>query len=139
MLHVIRRIHSINGRNSMVNQLLLTKNVRTASSVPTKKVETKTSPEETKTEDLDEKFLKVFHYPHVIKVALYQRLKVIITKSFNSNRYVQSQYTVLKRKTQEYLSKYKEREKSVIKTAQWMTIFTVLRLPKLHENCLGTA
>ena len=105
MLHVIRRIHSINGRNSMVNQLLLTKNVRTASSVPTKKVETKTSPEETKTEDLDEKFLKVFHYPHVIKVALYQRLKVIITKSFNSNRYVQSQYTVLKRKTQEYLSK----------------------------------
>ena len=69
----------------MVNQLLLTKNVRTASSVPTKKVETKTSPEETKTEDLDEKFLKVFHYPHVIKVALYQRLKVIISKSFNFN------------------------------------------------------
>ena len=132
MLHVIRRIHSINGRNSIVNQLSLTKNVRTASSAPTKKVATKT-------EELDEKFLKVFHYPHVIKVALYQRLKVIITKSFNSNRYVQSQYTVLKRKTQEYLSKYKEREKSVIKTAQWMTIFTVLRLPKLHENCLGTA
>ena len=105
MLHVIRRVHSINGRNSIVNQLLLTKNVRTASSVPTKKVATKTSPVETKTEDLDEKFLKVFHYPHVIKVALYQRLKVIITKSFNSNRYVQSQYTVLKRKTQEYLSK----------------------------------
>jgi len=74
MLHVIRRIHSINGRNSIVNQLLLTKNVRTASSVPTKKVETKT-------EDLDEKFLKVFHYPHVIKVALYQRLKVYLTGS----------------------------------------------------------
>lgn len=81
MLHIIRRIHSINGRNSIVNQLLLTKNVRTASSVPTKKVETKTSPEETKTEDLDEKFLKVFHYPHVIKVALYQRLKVYLTGS----------------------------------------------------------
>ena len=97
MLLVIRRIHSINGRNSIVNQLSLTKNVRTASSAPTKKVVTKT-------EELDEKFLKVFHYPHVIKVALYQRLKVIITKSFNSNRYVQSQYTVLKRKTQEYLS-----------------------------------
>ena len=69
MLHIIRRIHSISGRNSIVNQLLLTKNVRTASSVPTKA---------TKTEDLDEKFLKVFHYPHVIKVALYQRLKVFI-------------------------------------------------------------
>ena len=76
MLHIIGRTHSINGRNSLVNQLLLTKNVRTASSVPTKKVATKT-------EDLDEKFLKVFHYPHVIKVALYQRLKVIISKSFN--------------------------------------------------------
>ena len=99
MLHVIRRIHSINGRNSIVNQLLLTKNVRTASSVPTKKVETKTSPEETKTEDLDEKFLKVFHYPHVIKVALYQRLKVIISKSFNFSRNV-SITVVLERKTQ---------------------------------------
>jgi len=74
MFHVIRRIHSINGRNSIVNQLLLAKNVRTASSVPTKKVATKT-------EDLDEKFLKVFHYPHVIKVALYQRLKVYLTGS----------------------------------------------------------
>ena len=101
MLHVFRRIHSINGRNSIVNQLLLAKNVRTASSVPTKKVvETKTSPEEKKPEDLDEKFLKVFHYPHVIKVALYQRLKVIISKSFNFNRNV-SMTVVLKRKTQE--------------------------------------
>ena len=78
MLHVIRRVHSINGRNSIVNQLSLTKNVRTASSAPTKKVATKT-------EELDEKFLKVFHYPHVIKVALYQRLKVIISKYFNFN------------------------------------------------------
>ena len=93
MLLVIRRIHSINGRNSIVNQLSLTKNVRTASSAPTKKVATKT-------EELDEKFLKVFHYPHVIKVALYQRLKVIITKSFNFNRNV-SMTVVLKRKTQE--------------------------------------
>ena len=92
MLHVIRRIHSINGRNSIVNQLLLTKNVRTASSVPTKKVATKT-------EDLNEKFLKVFHYPHVIKVALYQRLKVIISKSFNFSRNV-SITVVLERKTQ---------------------------------------
>ena len=104
MLHVFRRIHSINGRNSIVNQLLLTKNVRTASSVPTKKVdETKTSLEEKKTEDLDEKFLKVFHYPHVIKVALYQRLKVIISNSFNFNRNV-SMTVVLKRKTR--VSKY---------------------------------
>ena len=105
MLHVIRRIHSINGRNSIVNQLLLTKNVRTASSVPTKKVETKTTPEKTKTEDLDEKFLKVFHYPHVIKVALYQRLKVIISISFNFNRNVLMTVVLksrlLKRKIQE--------------------------------------
>ena len=70
MLHIIRRIHSINGRNSIVNQLLSTMNVRTASSVPVEKIATKI-------EDLDEKFLKVFHYPHVIKVALHQRLKVI--------------------------------------------------------------
>lgn len=94
MLQVVRRIHSINGRNLIVNQLLLTKNVRAASSVPTKKVATKT-------EDLDEKFLKVFHYPHVIKVALYQRFKVIIIKSFNFHRNVSMTLTVvLDRKTQ---------------------------------------
>ena len=98
MLHIIRRIHSISGRNSIVNQLLLTKNVRTASSVPTKKVATKT-------EDLDEKFLKVFHYPHVIKVALYQRLKVIFIKSFNFSRNVSiSQCSTRKKNTR--VSKY---------------------------------
>ena len=108
MFHVIRRIHSLNGRNSIVNQLLLTKNVRTASSVPTKKVATKT-------EDLDEKFLKVFHYPHVIKVALYQRLKVIISKSFNFNRNVfmtvvltQKKNTRVSTKRKKFQSKLKD-------------------------------
>lgn len=73
MFHIIRRIQSKSARNLVVNNLF-SQNIayRGASSVPTKKV-AKTQ------DDLDEKFLKVFQYPHVIKVALYQRLKVYLT------------------------------------------------------------
>ena len=34
---------------------------------------------------VDEKFQKVFHYPHVIKVAFYQRFKVISKIHFNNS------------------------------------------------------
>lgn len=70
MNHVIRRLSAKNG---IISNSLLKGIARTTSSISKKS--------EVKDVNLDEKFQKVFHYPHVIKVAFYQRLKVYLTGS----------------------------------------------------------
>jgi len=85
MNNVIRRLSAKNG---IICHSLLRNIARTTSSTSTKSevkdvnVDEKSSVGNLKTKiSVDEKFQKVFHYPHVIKVVFYQRFKIYLTGS----------------------------------------------------------
>ena len=80
MNNVIRRLSAKNG---IISHSLLRNIVRTTSSTSTKSevkdvnVDEKSSVGNSSTKiSVDEKFQKVFHYPHVIKLVFYQKFKV---------------------------------------------------------------